>query len=123
MAREWTESELERKEKVLAGQSVVANRSIDIELIDWARKKGKLVSVMRNRFRPDAIWGNKHILSKEDKDNDEKRNEVCDLHEIDILKDKELLKKIPNLKGKVLNCDCHPKRCHGDTLARLANEC
>ena len=26
------------------------------------------------------------------------------------------------LKGKVLGCWCHPKSCHGDVLARVANE-
>jgi len=26
------------------------------------------------------------------------------------------------LKGKVLGCWCHPKECHGDVLARIANE-
>jgi Domain of unknown function (DUF4326) len=25
------------------------------------------------------------------------------------------------LKGKVLGCWCHPKPCHGDVLARIAN--
>jgi hypothetical protein len=26
------------------------------------------------------------------------------------------------LRGKVLGCWCHPKACHGDVLARIANE-
>lgn len=26
------------------------------------------------------------------------------------------------LKGKVLGCWCHPKACHADVLARIANE-
>lgn len=25
------------------------------------------------------------------------------------------------LKGKILGCWCHPNKCHGDVLARIAN--
>ena len=33
----------------------------------------------------------------------------------------ELMKKIPELKGKILGCWCKPKSCHCDVLAELAN--
>ncbi len=39
-----------------------------------------------------------------------------------LYKQDALLKEIPNLKGKVLGCWCKPKPCHGDVLARLADE-
>jgi hypothetical protein len=32
-----------------------------------------------------------------------------------------LLAALPELKGKVLGCWCRPHACHGDVLARLAD--
>lgn len=34
----------------------------------------------------------------------------------------ELLSAIHELKGKILGCYCRPLSCHGDVLAKLANE-
>lgn len=34
----------------------------------------------------------------------------------------ELMAALPELKGKTLGCWCSPKPCHGDILARLADE-
>lgn len=34
----------------------------------------------------------------------------------------ELLARLPELKGKTLGCFCKPKACHGDILARLADD-
>lgn len=33
----------------------------------------------------------------------------------------DLLAALPELKGKVLGCWCHPQACHGDVLAELAD--
>ena len=33
-----------------------------------------------------------------------------------------LLDDLHELKGKVLGCWCHPKRCHGDVLVKLVNK-
>ncbi len=33
-----------------------------------------------------------------------------------------LLKDLHELKGKVLGCWCHPKKCHGDVLVKLVNK-
>lgn len=35
---------------------------------------------------------------------------------------RDLLKHIHELKGKTLGCWCHPKSCHGDILAEIANK-
>ena len=34
----------------------------------------------------------------------------------------DLLAALPELKGKILGCYCKPLACHGDVLARLADE-
>lgn len=38
-----------------------------------------------------------------------------------IRQNPELLKALPELKGKRLGCWCSPNPCHGDVLVRLAN--
>ena len=34
----------------------------------------------------------------------------------------DLMASLPELRGKRLGCWCKPKACHGDVLARLADE-
>ena len=51
------------------------------------------------------------------------RDEVCDAYEQALLSNPELVARVKSeLKGKDLVCFCAPKRCHGDTLLRIANE-
>ena len=52
---------------------------------------------------------------------DGNRDEVIAKYEAYLMGKPELLDKIPELKNKVLGCFCKPQRCHGDILARLAN--
>jgi Domain of unknown function (DUF4326) len=35
---------------------------------------------------------------------------------------KMILERLPQLRGKVLGCWCKPLECHGDVLAKLADE-
>lgn len=74
---------------------------------------------------PDAVYigrgspyGNPFVIGK-----DGDRDEVCDKYEAMLLASPQLLATVRNnLKGKDLVCFCAPKRCHGDTLLRIANE-
>ena len=50
------------------------------------------------------------------------RDEVCEKFERLLLERPDWLARIPELRGKVLVCWCHPERCHGDHLAELANQ-
>ena len=63
-------------------------------------------------------WGNPFIL-----DVDGDRDEVCNLYEEYA---EWRLTIQPNwltpLRGSNLACHCSPKRCHADTLLRLANQ-
>ena len=65
---------------------------------------------------PETIWANPHY-----KDNCSQEEKVARF-ERHILSKPELFAQIPTLKGKRLACWCHPKPCHGDVLARLAND-
>lgn len=51
------------------------------------------------------------------------RAEVIQMFEEYLLSKPELLADVKReLRGKVLGCWCHPQPCHGDVLARIANE-
>ncbi len=48
------------------------------------------------------------------------RAEVIAKYEAWIQTQPQLLKALPELRGKVLGCWCAPRACHGDVLVRLA---
>lgn len=49
------------------------------------------------------------------------REDAIDAFERYLL-DSELIHDLHELQGQVLGCYCKPKSCHGDILARLANQ-
>lgn len=61
-------------------------------------------------------WGNPFIIGKHGN-----REQVLRLYAEYLKNNSELLKSIPELRGKILGCHCKPSNCHGDILARLAN--
>lgn len=69
-----------------------------------------------------SIWGNPYHMGTESQ-----RDEVCNAYEQWLTGDSPTSKLVRHrakkeLKGKDLVCYCAPKRCHGDTLLRIANE-
>lgn len=83
----------------------------------WARwdKNAPKNSIYVGRPSP---FGNPFKMNSE-----EERNEVCDKYEKYVNSNPQLIEKIKReLKGKHLVCYCAPKRCHADTLLRIANE-
>ena len=61
-------------------------------------------------------WGNPYEIGP-----DGTREEVIALFEASLTSlRKHQIKE--ELKGKILGCWCAPKPCHGDVLARIANE-
>ena len=63
-------------------------------------------------------YGNPFIIGK-----DGNRDQVCDRYESLRSKDPEFIAMVKkNLRGKRLGCFCAPERCHGDWLAKIANE-
>jgi hypothetical protein len=59
-------------------------------------------------------WGNHYEIGK-----DGNREEVIDKYEQWFL-GSPLLYDLGELRGKILGCWCHPKRCHGDVLLACA---
>ena len=49
------------------------------------------------------------------------RTEAIQKFEEYLLSNEELMRRLPELKGKTLGCWCKPKSCHGDILLRYAN--
>lgn len=63
-------------------------------------------------------WGNPYVLGE-----DGTRDDVIRRYEEWLRVTPGLLSAIKReLRGKVLGCWCSPQACHGDVLARLANE-
>ena len=70
-----------------------------------------------------SVWGNpyshkegtlaEHVVGS--------RQEAIEKFEEYLLSNDELMRKLPELKGKVLGCWCKPKSCHGDILLKYAN--
>ena len=115
----WTPSEEQRRAECEAGRAVVANmrspaKGGDVALIAWAKLTGRFVRIDRK-----SDWGNPFEMPKPERDGDRAR--VCALHATDLGNHPELLARLPELRGKVLGCWCHPEQCHGDTLAELVN--
>jgi len=71
-------------------------------------------------------WGNPftHIKDRKTKAEFvvESRKESIERYREWILNQPELLKSLPELKGKVLGCWCKPKSCHGDILVELVEK-
>jgi hypothetical protein len=117
LAHKWTQSQLDRRQQVESGLTVVANlhSGTDDDLILWAGREGLLVRIDRR-----SEWGNPFVLPKPEKPGD--RDRVCDQYIDALAKNPVLLAKVKSLQGKVLACWCHPNRCHGNHLANLANQ-
>lgn len=73
---------------------------------------------------PEAVYigrgspfGNPFVIGK-----DGSRDDVCDKFEAYLMGREDLLEKVKiELAGKDLICFCKPKRCHGDTILKVAN--
>lgn len=62
-------------------------------------------------------WGNPFKIGK-----DGDRATVIAKYDEWILTRFDLLRELPTLRGQILGCWCKPLACHGDVLARLADE-
>ena len=82
--------------------------------------KTRVVHFKKEKFdvyigRP-SKWGNPYSIGK-----DGTRKEVIQKYREYLLNNPDLIKSLPELRGKILGCWCAPKPCHGDVLIELAN--
>jgi len=112
VADKWPQDQEEMKKAVERGETVVINMNAHYNLLKWAEDNGLYVRV--DRF---SDWGNPFELGK-----DGDRDEVCDSYSMHYFPFKKSLHpRVFGLKGKVLGCHCHPKRCHAHFIADQAN--
>lgn len=65
-----------------------------------------------------SVWGNPFVIGR-----DGGRDGVIAKYEEWIkFTNTDLLKRLPELRGKKLGCWCKPNACHGDVLAALADK-
>lgn len=62
-------------------------------------------------------WGNPFVLGR-----DGNRDDVIARFREWLPTQPQLMADLPELIGKTLGCHCHPRACHGDVLAELAND-
>jgi hypothetical protein len=54
-------------------------------------------------------------------DHDGTRDGVVDKYRNWLIRQPLLLRDVKTLRGRILGCDCPPRRCHGEVLVELAN--
>jgi len=71
-----------------------------------------------------SFWGNpySHLINSKTPYKVETRLDAIKAFRYMVNSDPDYIKLVKfHLKGKVLGCWCHPKPCHGDVLAQIAN--
>lgn len=61
-------------------------------------------------------WGNPYEISRS-----QSREDVIELYREWIVKQRDLMAALEELRDKTLGCSCKPKACHGDVLVELLN--
>jgi hypothetical protein len=84
----------------------------DVALVAWAKERGLFVRICRP-----GVWGNPFVLGA-----DGDRDVVIESYRLFIARKHGLLRKLGELRGKVLGCYCYPEPCHGDILAGMAQD-
>lgn len=109
----WSESELARRDLLMAGKACVGShrRGQDTNLIEWAKRRNLTVSVAAP-----SMWAMGYSSRHGD------GAYIADAIAEALPRCPGILKELDTLKGKLLLCHCHPARCHGDILAEAANQ-
>ena len=77
---------------------------------------GKQYSDKKGTWK-ESVFANPFLVGK-----DGNREQCLKKYEKHVRSSPEIWRELPNLKGKVLGCWCHPKPCHGDILIKLIRE-
>lgn len=103
----WSESELERRDQVEQGFTVLANQRCDHRLIAWARAEGLYVPIDRTAYP----LGNPMRM-----DDGHDRAVVIEWYRDHWLSFHRDQIAWSDLVGKVLGCWCYPEPCHGSVI-------
>jgi len=111
------------RKRVLDGECIVVGSNTPLS--HWAIAHGRAIHIgwgARKRGSLKSDWANPFLMR--DRNDPVERDQVCDQFERYLAAKPKLMARIRagELPGKVLDCWCHPLRCHGDHLAELANK-
>lgn len=97
----------------------VINMHRHVKEMEEAISRGEFVIVDRT-----SKWGNpySHMQNTLAKFKVDTREEAIEKYKEWILTQPELLKALPELRGKTLGCWCKPLLCHGSILAEMADK-
>ena len=118
--KDWTESERERQDAVLAGKTVVANvrKGADEALVAWGKGRRTLrLYRTADARRLEAVRLGESIQARQARR--PAADHCCYREHLDHSPALKL--RLPELRGKVLGCWCHPEPCHGDVLCEAVN--
>lgn len=108
----WSDEELALLNRHQAGETIVVSLRSHQHLIRWAEANGVFERIDRR-----TRWGNPFELPT-----DGDRDAVIAKYRDHYLPHKPgLIADLPDLRGRVLGCWCHPEACHGDVLAERAD--
>lgn len=96
--------------------TVVNIRTLPRDPKDWPPNHVYIGRPMPSRGLPRNPWGNPYSLLTHTRD------EAVDFYDEHVRATPRLMRRLPDIKDKTLVCWCAPERCHGDVLARLADE-
>lgn len=84
------------------------------------RSKSCEVYIGRSCFRyaNGSIWSNPFVIRQ----NGFTREQALQKYEEYVRRNPALIRRLPELRGKILGCWCKPLPCHGDVLIKLLNE-
>lgn len=89
------------------------------DLVHWLSNKNHVyIGRDMTLYVPGAVgskWKNPFSAKKYGLD------KCLQLYEEHLLSNKDLMKSLPELKGKILGCWCKPNKCHGDILMKYIN--
>lgn len=110
----------ERREGSTPSDGTMSNESAPRKLVVHCKKEPYDVYIGRP-----GPWGNpfSHAPKSIAEVKTETREEAIACYEEWLKQNPEMIERAKReLKGKVLGCWCKPQACHGDILARIANE-
>jgi transcriptional regulator with XRE-family HTH domain len=109
----WSDEERSLLERHRSGETVVVNLHRHQALIAWSQANGVYEQVDRK-----TKWGNPFEMPADG----DRATVIANYRDHYLPHKPSLLKKLPNLTGKLLGCWCHPEPCHGDILAEGAEQ-
>lgn len=110
-----------RRERLTQGKTCVCNQKIDKALMAEFSDRAVYIGRENGWAKPSrkrSIWHNPFKVGRDADTN----KQACAMYRDYLLGKPELLKRLEELRGKLLVCWCYPEDCHGNVLIELLEE-